>query len=94
MHGLPENVYYKVKEVINKFSKYQFKLFGSRARGNYHASSDIDIAVFGEAIGQDEFLIKNEFDKIDTAYKIDVVVVKENTKKSLVESIMREGVEF
>ena len=94
MHGLPDETYNKIKSVIEKYANYEFKLFGSRAKGNYHASSDIDIAILGNISKEDEFLIQNEFDKIDTAYKIDIVFVAKITKQALINSIMQEGVDF
>ena len=33
--GLSEDTYIKLKKVINKYSNYKFKIFGSRARENY-----------------------------------------------------------
>ena len=45
--GLSEESYNKIKDIVNKYNKYQFKIFGSRARGDYKLASDIDIAVYG-----------------------------------------------
>ena len=93
-YGLSEEIYEKIKKVINKFNAYQFKIFGSRARGDYKNNSDIDIAVFGEITKQDETLILNEFDLINMPYTIDVVFMKDIEKKSLIDSILKEGVDF
>ena len=54
--GLSEKIYDEIKNIVNKYNKYQFKIFGSRARGDYKANSDIDIAVFGHVSERDEFL--------------------------------------
>ena len=93
-YGLSEENYLKIKDVINKFSQYKFKLFGSRARGDYKKSSDIDIAVIGDVTEKDEFLILNEFDLIDIIYTIDIVFLKKIKKQSLIDSILQEGVDF
>ena len=93
-YGLSEEIYLKIKNIINKFPQYQFKIFGSRARGDYKNSSDIDIAVFGDVTSQDEFLILNEFDLLDIIYTIDVLFIKKINKPSLIESIKKEGVSF
>lgn len=93
-YGLSDENYIKIKNVINKFSKYKFKIFGSRARGDYKNNSDIDIAVFGNVTESDEFLILNELDLIDIVYTMDVVFMKKIEKQSLIDSILKEGVDF
>ena len=92
--GLSEEIYIKIKNVLNKFTQYNFKIFGSRARGDYKNNSDIDLAVFGEINQNDEFLILNELDLIDMPYTIDVVFMKKIDKQSLIDSILKEGVDF
>lgn len=92
--GLSDEIYIKIKNVLNKFEKYEFKIFGSRARGNYKNNSDIDLAVFGEINQKDEFLILNELDLIDMPYTIDVVFINKVTKQELIYSILKEGVDF
>jgi len=93
-YGLTEETYNKIKKVIESNNKYIFKLFGSRARGDYKKNSDIDIAVFKNVPEKDEFKIKNEIDEIDIIYKIDLVFIKDKTKPELLKSIEKEGVEF
>ena len=92
--GLSEEIYIKIKNVLKKFSQYKFKIFGSRARGDYKNNSDIDLAVFGEINQNDEFLILNELDLIDMPYTIDVVFINKIDKQSLIDSILKEGVDF
>lgn len=93
-HGLSEETYSKIKEVIEKNQKYKIVLFGSRARGNYKKTSDIDLAVLNETTKEEKYRIMNEFDLLDIIYKIDIVFVDLHTKKELIESINRDGVEF
>ncbi len=92
--GLSEKIYKEIKNVASKYNKYQFKLFGSRARGDYKENSDIDIAVFGNVNERDEYLILNELDLINMPYTIDVVFMEKIEKKSLIDSILKEGVDF
>ena len=92
--GIPDEVYKNIKKIVESNPKYKIKIFGSRARGNYKVNSDIDLAVFENVSAQDEFKIRNELDKINTAYKIDLVFVNDKTKKELLKSITEEGVEF
>lgn len=44
-YGLSEQTYHKIKNIVEKHKNYQFKIFGSRARGNYKTNSDIDMVV-------------------------------------------------
>ena len=46
--GLPPEAYNKIKNLLNSFSEIEkVKIFGSRAKGNYKTSSDIDMVLFG-----------------------------------------------
>ena len=93
-HGLSEETYNKIKEVINKNNKYKFVLFGYRARGDYKDTSDIDIAIKENVSREDQYKIMNEMDILDIIYKIDLVFIDNNTKAELLESINRDGVDF
>ena len=90
--GLTEEVLNKIKEIAEKYGKYQFKIFGSRAKNTYNKTSDIDIAVFENVSNDDEFKIKNDMDLLDIIYKIDLVFINEKTKKCFLEEIQKEGV--
>ncbi len=92
--GLSEETYSLIKKVVENNSQYEFKIFGSRAKGNYKTTSDIDIAVFKNVEEKDKYKIKNELDELDIIYKIDLIFVNSDTKKELLESIKREGVDF
>lgn len=94
MFGLSEKVYKNIMSVVEKNKKYKFKIFGSRARGDYKENSDIDLAIFENVNRDDEFKIRNEIDLLDIVYMVDLVFVDENIKKELLESIEREGVEL
>lgn len=93
-YGLSKEVYERVKQLIEKNKKYQILLFGSRARGDYKETSDIDLAVLSEISRDEQYKIMNEIDLLDIVYKIDIVFVDSNTKEELVKSIKRDGVEF
>ena len=92
--GLSEDVLNEIKKIIRENPKYQFKLFGSRAKNTYKDTSDIDIAVFGDISRDDEYKIRNSFDMLNTIYKIDVVFVNDTTKKQFLNEIIKEGVEI
>ena len=92
MYGLSEETYNKIMDVVKKYEEYTFKIFGSRARGNYKPNSDIDIAVEGNINTDAEYKILNDFDLIDMPYTVDIVFIKNITKEEFIESIEREGV--
>ena len=82
----------KVKEIIQKYPEYQFKVFGSRARGNYKEASDIDIVVYGELKNQDKIKILNDFDLLDIPYMVDIVFYQDLLKEEFKIAIDREGI--
>ena len=90
--GLSEDTYMKLKEVVNKYSNYKFKIFGSRARGDYKNNSDIDIAIEGNIDRKEKFNILDDFDKLDIPYTMDIVFIQDINKKEFLESIIKEGV--
>ncbi|MBR2290329.1 MAG: nucleotidyltransferase domain-containing protein [Clostridia bacterium] len=92
--GLTMETYEKILNLIEKYPDLEFKVFGSRARGDYKDGSDIDIAIFGEACEDTKFHVLNEFDLLDIPYQVDVVFVKDIRKPEFLESIERDGVKF
>jgi len=89
--GLRKEIYEKIKEIVDKY-EYVFVIFGSRARGDYKHNSDIDIAVMGEVTEKDIFNIKNDFDKVDMEYMMDIVFENKIENLQLLDNIKKEGV--
>lgn len=92
--GLDEEVQEQIQNIVNKNNNYKFRLFGSRARGDYKKTSDIDIAIFENVEKEDEYRIRNEFDKLNIIYQIDLVFINAKIKKELLNSIIRDGVDL
>lgn len=92
--GLSNETYQKIKEVVEQYNNYQFKVFGSRARGDFKKSSDIDIAVEGNVTKEDKFKIANSFDLLDIPYEIDLIFIQDIVKPNFLASITKEGVVF
>lgn len=90
--GLTEKTYKKIKEIVEKYQEYTFKIFGSRARGDFKNSSDIDIAIEGSIDKEKQKEIMNCFDALDIPYMIDIIFVCELKKDELLESINKDGV--
>ena len=83
-YGLESEVIEQILNIIKKYDEYSFKIFGSR--GDYKKTSDIDIAIFKNVDEEKEYEIRNEFDKLNIIYKIDLVFVTKKTKKELLNS--------
>ena len=92
--GLSDEIYSLIKKIIENYKNYKFKLFESRAKNTYKNNSDIDIAIFENLSKEEEYKIRDDFDKLNIAYKIDLVFINDDTKKELLEEIQKEGVEF
>lgn len=66
-------------------------LFGSRARGDHHERSDIDLAVFGmPADQQARFALA--IDELPTLLKFDLVFVTPDIDPHLLHEIEKDGV--
>ena len=93
MYGLSNELLNELKKIEFKINK-KIVIFGSRARGDYKENSDIDIAII-ERVSQDEkYEIMNEFDKIDSELKIDLIFIQNIENKKFLDSIKREGKEL
>ncbi len=92
--GLTDKSYNEIKEVIKKYKEYTFKVFGSRARGDYKNSSDIDLVVEGNIPKEKQIEIMNDLDQINIPYMIDIVFLCELEKEELIKSIKRDGVVY
>ena len=80
-----------IEEIRNFARKYQVKkviLFGSRARGDYKRTSDIDIAVSGGNFA--EFALDVE-EETSTLLEFDIVNLDREMQDELREAIEREG---
>ena len=93
-YGLSDETYNKIKEIVKKYNKYEFKIFGSRARGDYKVNSDIDIAIMDFVNDAEKFKIKNEFDLLDIPYTIDLIFTQDITKKEFLDSIKKESIKY
>ena len=93
-YGLADRSYQKIKEVVDKYSNYEFIVFGSRARGDYKNGSDLDLAVKGEIDEEQYYKILNSFDLLDIPYMIDIVFINKVKKQELLDAIEKDGIKF
>ena len=90
MYGLSEKLLEQIINIRNKFNK-KIVIFGSRARGEYKENSDIDLAVIDKVTQNEKYELMDEFDKIETELKIDLIFIQNVKNKDFLESIKREG---
>ena len=86
--GIREEILWEIKKLAQDCGLKRVLLFGSRARGDYRKTSDIDLAVSGgDAV---RFSLEAE-EVISTILFFDVVNLDWPVQKELLESIQREG---
>jgi len=94
--GLYKEDITKIKEVIAKFSEIErVIIYGSRAKGNYKPSSDIDLTLVGEKLTLTKLQeLENEIDDLLLPYKFDVSIFHQISNPDLIDHIERVGMEF
>lgn len=87
--GIQQKVIDEIIELAKKNQVEKVILFGSRARGDYKARSDIDLAFRG---GNSSCFILDVDEETATLLEFDVIDLDKPIQKELLESINREGV--
>lgn len=87
-----DNTIEQIKVLARQHRVMRLVLFGSRARGDHHARSDYDFAIWGldakqRALFQDA--VEND---LNSLYSIDLVFVNEQTDAALLHNIEKEGI--
>ncbi len=68
-------------------------LFGSRAKGNFKPSSDIDLCRIGNQLDEHELLkLKTSVDSLDLPWEIDLIVFDLLSDEAVKEHIQRGGI--
>lgn len=83
-----------ISEVLKKYPQIQCAyLFGSRAKGNHHSGSDVDIALKGVAISNNVIRTLQYWLNEETPmpYKFDVLNIATVSETALQEHIQRVG---
>ncbi|TAE14879.1 MAG: nucleotidyltransferase domain-containing protein [Bacteroidetes bacterium] len=92
--GLTQTELAIISEVLKRYPQIQHAyLFGSRAKGNYHTGSDVDIAVAGASIPSNVIRTIHYWLNEETPmpYKFDVVNIATISEVALQEHIQRVG---
>lgn len=86
--GIRPQVIQEIRDLARKYSVQKVILFGSRARGDYKRTSDIDLAVYGGDICRFALDVDEE---TSTLLKYDIVDLQRNVQEELLKSIREEG---
>lgn len=91
--GLEANISTKITAIFSKYDKIDIAIiYGSRAKGNHHKGSDIDITLKGEDLNL--VILNKILDDIDNLllpYKFDLSIFDNIKNPSLLEHINRVG---
>lgn len=86
--GIREAVLTEIRDLAEKYGLERVMLFGSRARGDYKKTSDIDLAVTGGNITLFTLDVEEE---TSTLLSFDVVNLDGSVQEELRKSIEQEG---
>jgi predicted nucleotidyltransferase len=94
--GLNDSTIEKINSVFEKYPEVEeVIIYGSRAKGNYRNSSDIDITLKGEKLTTELLSkIETDIDDLLTPYMFDVSIFKKLNSPDLEDHINRIGVTF
>ena len=87
--GIKQQVLDEINVLAQKYHVQKVILFGSRARGDFKRTSDIDLAVKG---GEFERFALDVNEETSTLLEYDIVDLDRNPQTELLESIEREGI--
>lgn len=92
--GLDPHIVDLIRSVVARYDAVtRVAVFGSRARGDYRASSDIDLAVFGHSLTDLDFAkLKFDLDALPIIFKMDIVHVDKLAERGLRDKISGECV--
>ena len=93
MTGLSKEVHHRINTVFTHYPQVsEVILYGSRAKGNYHTGSDIDLTLKGNQLNL-EILNKicNELDDLLLPYMIDLSIYSQIENEDLLDHITRVG---
>lgn len=90
--NLPDSLLTEIRNLARGYNVERVVLFGSRARGDAHPRSDIDLAVVtGSSFAQTGSLAA-DVEELSTLLEIDLVFVDDAIGPRMMERIVREGV--
>jgi len=91
--GLPAKALHDLQEVFSREATIRRVIvYGSRAKGNYRAGSDIDITLDAPGLGFDQLLrLETVLDDLMLPYRIDLSLLHHIDNPDLLDHIARVG---
>ncbi|MCS6904021.1 MAG: nucleotidyltransferase domain-containing protein [Bacteroidia bacterium] len=91
--GLSEKTIQKLYSIFAKYPEVEEAIiYGSRAKGNYRESSDIDITLKGEELNNEiSSKIRQELENSNIPYLVDLSIYHHLQSDSLIEQINKVG---
>ena len=86
-----DELYTKLANLAARYGAQRLVLYGSRARGDFHARSDVDLAVYGMHEKQ-RGGFSLEAEDLPTLLKLDIVHISENMEPAFLQNIEKDGV--
>lgn len=86
--GIRQEIIEEIRKLACKYNVNKVILFGSRARGDYRRTSDIDLAVEG---GDFERFVLDVDEETSTLLEFDIIDLKRDIQQELQASIRKEG---
>lgn len=86
--GINPGVIHEIRELARKYDVGKVILFGSRARGDFKRTSDIDLAVTG---GDFDRFALDVNEETSTLLEYDIVNLDREMQDELREAVWREG---
>jgi len=95
-YGLPDSTCATVRQILAGYPQIEKAvLYGSRAKGNYKAGSDIDLTLFGTALNHPLLMsIGTALEESDIPYTVDLSLFDQIETPTLREHIERVGQVF
>ena len=90
MYGLTSAQWKQIYHILDRHRDqiHRVRLFGSRARGDYHVTSDVDLAI--ETDQDIRSTLLEEFEQSNLPYTFDIVLYDHQTNEKLRDAIDRE----
>lgn len=86
-----QNFYPKLAALAKQYGAQKLVLYGSRARGDHHARSDVDLAIYGMP-EQNHGRFSLDAEELPTLLKLDVVHVLPGMNPDFLRNIEKDGV--
>ncbi len=93
-YGLPEDALKRICQVFQQFPQInKVIIFGSRAKGNFRNTSDIDMTIAESSVSFTDFLrLAGRLDDLMLPWKIDLSILQQIDNPALVEDIAQTGI--